>query len=76
MSKKLLISIMTAGVLSVPLAGMAGADPAAENPGVPGNVGGVSPGSLISELAQVPDQSTPETVREVTGVVLSRLATK
>ncbi|BBY19111.1 hypothetical protein [Mycolicibacterium litorale] len=67
MSKKLLTSVVAALSLSVPFAGIAAADPTTDNPGLPGNIDGISPGSLVRELAQVPGQSTPETVYEVTG---------
>jgi DNA polymerase III subunit gamma/tau len=60
MVKKVLVSVIAAGALSVPLAGVAGADPADDNPGVPGNIGGQSPGSVISGAAKAPGLSTPE----------------
>ncbi|TFV56474.1 hypothetical protein E4P42_18905 [Mycobacterium sp. PS03-16] len=67
MLKRFLASAVAAGALSVPLGGIAVADPDIDNPGLPGNIDGVSPGSAISDLAQVPGQSTPETVYEVTA---------
>jgi len=60
MLKKVLVSVIAAGALSVPLAGVAGAHPADDKPGVPGNIGGESPGSVISGAAKAPGLSTPE----------------
>ena len=37
MLKKLVVGAIAAGVLAVPLAGVAGADPSVDNPGTPGN---------------------------------------
>lgn len=68
MVRKFLTSVVAAVSVSVPFAGIAAADPPTDNPGVPGNIdGGAAPGSLIREFAQVPGQSTPDTVYEVTG---------
>jgi hypothetical protein len=54
MFKKLLVSVMAAGAVSIPLAGIASADPTPDNPGVPGNIGGISPGSAIKQVAKAP----------------------
>ena len=54
MFKKLLVSVMAAGAVSIPLAGIASADPTPDNPGVPGNIGGISPGSAIKQVAKMP----------------------
>ena len=60
MLKKLFVTAAAAAALTVPLAGVAGADPAPDNPGVPGNVPDLdpdtatSPGSVISGAAQLP----------------------
>ena len=53
MLKKLVVGAIAAGVLAVPLAGVAGADPDPDtNPGVPGNFpGGIAPGQRVSSLA-------------------------
>jgi hypothetical protein len=67
MLREFVTSVVAAVSLSVPFAGIAAADPTTDNPGLPGNIDGISPGSLIRELAQVPGQSTPETVYDVTG---------
>lgn len=66
MLRKFVTSVVITVSASIPFAGIAAADPTSDNPGVPGNIGGVSPGSVIREIAQVPGQSTPETVYEVT----------
>jgi hypothetical protein len=60
MIKKVLVSVIAAGALSVPLAGVAAADPSPDNPGVPGNIGGTPPGSSASGAAKVQGQSTPD----------------
>lgn len=59
--KELVVGAMAAGVLAVPLAGVAGADPSEDNPGVPGNFGefvgapaGIPPGQIIKQRAQLP----------------------
>jgi hypothetical protein len=52
MIKKVLTTVVATAALSVPLAGVAGADPAPNNPGVPGTLGGVTPGSGISTIAR------------------------
>jgi hypothetical protein len=52
MLKKLLVTAIAAGALSVPFAALAGADPAADNPGLPGNLGGLAPGTGISGVAK------------------------
>ena len=53
MLKKLVVGAIAAGVLAVPLAGVAGADPDPDtNPGVPGNFpGGIAPGQRVSQVA-------------------------
>jgi hypothetical protein len=51
MIKKLLITAAAAAAMSVPLAGVALAETTADNPGVPGNLHGNSPGSFISGVA-------------------------
>ena len=65
MLKKLFVAAAAAAAVSVPLAGVAGADPAPDNPGLPGNIGGRSPGSVISQAAQQPG-SVPDVVSEIT----------
>ena len=54
MIKKLLVAAAAAGALSVPLAGLAAADPSPTNPGVPGAPGlnGNSPGSFVKDYNQ------------------------
>jgi hypothetical protein len=47
MIKKLLVTVAAAGALSVPLAGVAGADPTSSNPGTPGDIGGARPGTYV-----------------------------
>jgi hypothetical protein len=61
MLKKLVVGATAAGVLAVPLAGVAGADPSLDNPGTPGNFGkaigattGIPPGQIIKQRAQLP----------------------
>ena len=61
MLKKLVVGAIAAGVLGVPLAGVAGADPSLDNPGTPGNFGkaigattGIPPGQIIKQRAQLP----------------------
>jgi len=58
MLRKLVVGAIAAGVLAVPLAGVAGADPSPDNPGTPGNFGAVTtpgsarpPGDRVSEIA-------------------------
>lgn len=58
MLRKLVVGAIAAGVLAVPLAGVAGADPSPDNPGVPGNFGAATtpgsarpPGDRVSEIA-------------------------
>jgi hypothetical protein len=51
MLKKVLVGVIAAGALSVPLAGAAWADPAPDNPGLPGNINGDRP-SAITHLEQ------------------------
>src|SRR5215218_2411101 len=66
MLKKLFVGVVAAGVLSVPLAGVAGADPdPATNPGVPGTIG--APGQTINTVAQMPG-STAGFFRDFAGV--------
>jgi hypothetical protein len=64
MIKKMLVSVIAAGALCVPLAGVALADPTPDNPGVAGTSGGppggAPPGSSISPAAKVPGFSTPD----------------
>jgi hypothetical protein len=51
MLKKLVVGAIAAGVLAVPLAGVAGAAPDPDtNPGVPGNFG-IPPGQRVSQIA-------------------------
>jgi hypothetical protein len=61
MLKKLVVGAIAAGVLAVPLAGVAGADPdPATNPGVPGNFpGGIAPGQRVSQVATAPKTVRP-----------------
>ena len=62
MLKKLVVGAIAAGVLAVPLAGVAGADPSTDNPGTPGNLGAfvvgapaaIPPGQIIKQRAQLP----------------------
>ena len=72
MIKKLLVTVAAAGALSVPLAGVAGADPTPDNPGTPGtprNIGGgtlAPPGSYLVKANTAPGGlSTAGTFREV-----------
>jgi hypothetical protein len=57
--KKVVVTAVTAGALSLPFAAVAGASPGSDNPGVPGNIGGISPGSAISDVAKLPGR-TPD----------------
>jgi hypothetical protein len=66
MIKKVLVSVIAAGALSVPFAGLAGADPAPDNPGVPGSFGGTTPGSLVSNFVQT-SPTPPGTVGHLLG---------
>jgi hypothetical protein len=59
MLKKVVVTAIAAGTLAVPFAGVAAGDPGSENPGVPGNIGGISPGSAISDIAKLPGR-TPD----------------
>ena len=61
MIRKLVVGAIAAGVLAVPLAGVAGADPDPDtNPGVPGNFpGGIAPGQRVSEVATAPKDLRP-----------------
>ena len=61
MLKKLVVGAIAAGVLAVPLAGVAGADPSLDNPGTPGNFGeavgadtGFPPGQRVRQVARLP----------------------
>ncbi len=65
MIKKLLVTVAAAGALSVPLAGVASADPAPDNPGVPGNILGHSPGETFRVVAKL-SGSTAGVVRDGT----------
>ena len=66
MIKKLLVTVAAAGALSVPLAGVACADPNLDNPGVPGNIGGTSPGETFRQVAKLPG-SVPDVISDLTG---------
>lgn len=67
MIKKLVVAAVAAGAMAIPLAGAAWADPAPDNPGVPGNLGS-SPGAQVSrQIAQIPDSSTAGWIRDVTN---------
>jgi hypothetical protein len=66
MLKKFVVGAIAAGVLAVPLAGVAGADPSRDNPGTPGNIGGNSPGSLIEPFAKMPGVSTSQAFSDLT----------
>ena len=66
MLKKLVVGAIAAGVLAVPLAGVAGADPSLDNPGVPGNFGeavgaptGFPPGQRVKQVARLPKTLDP-----------------
>lgn len=52
MLKKVMIAAIAAGTLSIPLAGVSAADTAADNPGIPGTIGGAAPGDYIHQAAQ------------------------
>jgi hypothetical protein len=65
MIKKVLATVVAAGALSVPLAGVAWADTTTDNPGVPGNIGGNPPGGTFSQVAQFPG-SVPDVVKDLT----------
>jgi hypothetical protein len=56
--KKLFVGVIAAGALSLPLAGVVAAEPAPDNSGVPGAIGGQAPGSFFRDMAKVPDSST------------------
>jgi hypothetical protein len=59
MLKKLVVGAIAAGVLAVPLAGVAGADPDPDdNPGTPGNFG-MPPGQRVSQVATAPKDMRP-----------------
>jgi hypothetical protein len=75
MIKKLLVSAVAAGAVSVPLAGVASADPPADpgsagvgEGGIPAVIGDnlgtdpTPPGSLISEVAQQAGLSVPDAI--------------
>jgi hypothetical protein len=66
MIKKIIGGMIVAGALAVPLAGMAAADPTPSNPGVPGDIGGTPPGSVISNFAQ---QTPPGTIGHALGPI-------
>jgi hypothetical protein len=59
MLKKVVVTAIAAGTLAVPFAGVAEGSPGSDNPGVPGNIGGISPGSAISDIAKLPGR-TPD----------------
>jgi hypothetical protein len=61
MLKKLVVGAIAAGVLAVPLAGVAGAVPDPDtNPGVPGNFpGGIAPGQRVRQVATAPKTVRP-----------------
>jgi hypothetical protein len=67
MLKKIFFTAAAAAAVSVSLVGVAGADPAPDNPGVPKNIGGISPGSAFSDLAKAKGSSVPDEVSKVTG---------
>ncbi|OKH81523.1 hypothetical protein EB75_16680 [Mycobacterium sp. ST-F2] len=52
MLKKVVIAALAAGAVSIPLAGLSGADTTPDNPGVPGAIGGAAPGDYIHQAAQ------------------------
>jgi hypothetical protein len=62
MLKKLVVGAIAAGVLGVPLAGVAGADPSPDNRGTPGNIGAfvvgapaaIPAGQIVKQRAQLP----------------------
>lgn len=57
--KKLVVGAIAAGVLAVPLAGVAAADPDPDtNPGTPGNFG-IPPGQRVSQVATAPKDLRP-----------------
>jgi hypothetical protein len=74
MLKKVSVAVIAAGALSVPLAGVAGADPGPTNPGLPGNVGraynvpSTPPGGQIHEIAQQDPGSTASAFKDQDGV--------
>jgi hypothetical protein len=70
MLKKLVVVAAAAAAVSVPLAGVASSDPTQDNPGVPGNILGASPGSLVSPLAKWPGP-LPDAVRVATDGAFS-----
>jgi hypothetical protein len=59
MLKKVVVTAIAAGTLAVPFAGVAEGSPGSDNPGVPGNIAGISPGSAISDIAK-PQGRTPD----------------
>ncbi|KAF0957302.1 hypothetical protein MLGJGCBP_07718 [Rhodococcus sp. T7] len=67
MLKKVLVTVMAAGALTVPLAGVAWADPGdgVGVGGVPGQIGG-PPGETISQFAKMPG-SVPDSISTGTG---------
>jgi hypothetical protein len=71
MLKKLVVVAAAAAAVSVPLAGVAWSDPSQDNPGVPGNLLGASPGSRVSPLARWPGESIPDAVRDATDDAFS-----
>ena len=68
MIKKLLVTVAAAGALSVPLAGVAGADPTPDNPGTPGNVGAAPGRYLVTGNTAPGYPSTAGAFRDVFGV--------
>jgi hypothetical protein len=68
MLKKLIVTAAAAVSVSVPLAGVAGADAGGEgigSGGIPGEVGATL-GSVVSDVAQLPG-SVPDVVKVVSG---------
>ena len=66
MLRKLVVGAIAAGVLAVPLAGVARADPSLDNPGTPGNFGeavgadaGFPPGQRVRQVARLPKDMRP-----------------
>jgi hypothetical protein len=77
MLKKLVVGAIAAGVLAVPLAGVAGADPSPDNPGTPGNFGrATTPGSARPPGQRVSSLATNETNEKPPGTSLSDIAHK
>jgi hypothetical protein len=62
MLKKVLTTVIAAGALSIPLAVVAGADPTPDNPGLPGNIGGLSPGTGVSTVAHRGPGAVPDAI--------------